>query len=122
MAHDPKAVQITMAAAVPDQELLFRPMFGGIMVYAAGRPLAALFHAGLALKMHGSEHAALLAVDGAARWQFEPKAPLSKTYIVLPDAILRDTDLLRGWILRAIAVLPPAKPKPTKRSKRRAGA
>jgi TfoX/Sxy family transcriptional regulator of competence genes len=122
MTNDLKTLQALMALAVPDRELLFRPMFRLIMVYAAGRPLAALTQAGLALKMHGEDHAALLAIVNATRWQYDGNAPLSKNYIVLPDDILHDTERLRAWTLRAIAGLPPAKAKPAKRSKRRAGA
>jgi TfoX/Sxy family transcriptional regulator of competence genes len=111
-AHDPKALQaILEAAAPPDAEIGFRSMFGGIMVYAGGKPMASLSDVGLALKMTGDGHAALLAVKGAKRLRYEPDAPESKTYIVVPDAMLDDRAALRGWIERCITGLPATKPK-----------
>ncbi len=106
MAHDPKALQAILAGCVPDQELVFKPMFGGILAYHAGRPLASLSDMGLALKFTGADHEAALALPGAHRLRYEPDAPLSKTYVVLP----LDIDL-RPWALRAIQNLPAAKPK-----------
>jgi TfoX/Sxy family transcriptional regulator of competence genes len=58
--YDPKELQSVMeAASPPDLELGFRPMFGGIMAYAAGQAFASLSNVGLALKMTGADHAAL---------------------------------------------------------------
>jgi len=106
MVHDPKALQAILAECVPDQELVFKPMFGGILAYHAGRPLASLSDRGLALKFNGADHAAALAVPGADRLRYEPDSPLSKTYVVLPH-----DGGLRPWVLRAIESLPPKKPK-----------
>jgi TfoX/Sxy family transcriptional regulator of competence genes len=111
MDYNPKHLQRVFAAAVPDQELSFRPMFGGILVYAGGKPLASLSNMGLGLKMCGPDHAVLLGMMGAERLRYDPDAPLSKTYVVVPRSMLENTDLLRSWILRAMAALPAAKPK-----------
>lgn len=111
MDYDTKHLQQVFAAAVPDQELSYRPMFGGILVYAAGRPLATLSNMGLGLKMCGPDHAVLLGMEGAERLRYDMNAPLSKLYVVVPRAMLEDTDLLRTWILRAIAALPASKPR-----------
>jgi hypothetical protein len=63
--HDPaKLKSIMIAASPPDLELDFRPMFGGIFAYAAGKPFASVSNVGLALKMTGADHAALTAAPG----------------------------------------------------------
>jgi TfoX/Sxy family transcriptional regulator of competence genes len=111
MVHDPKQLQGIMAEAAPDVELSFRSMFGGVMVYAAGKPLATLSDSGLALKVFGGDHATLLALPGASRWQYDPGKPAAKNYVVVPEAMLKDAELLRGWIVRAAAGLPVVKQK-----------
>lgn len=115
MKHDPKALQAVMeAASPPDLELSFRPMFGGIMGYAGGQVFASLSNVGLALKMTGAEHAALGAVPGVEPLRYEPGDPPSKTYLVLPDAMLDDPAGLRSWIARSAAGLKPKAGKPRK--------
>lgn len=112
MAHDPKALQAVFAdAAPPDLELMFKPMFGGILAYAHGKPLASLSDMGLALKTAGALNAELLAVPGAAPLRYAPDAPPSKTYVVVPDAMLADREALRGWIVKAVAGLAAARGK-----------
>jgi TfoX/Sxy family transcriptional regulator of competence genes len=102
MAHDPKRLQQILAdAAPPDLELTFRPMFGGIMAYAEGKPLASLSDVGLALKAIGPLHAEFLSAPGALPLRYEPDAPPSKSYVVVPEALLADRATLRGWIARA---------------------
>ena len=122
MAHDPKQLQkILQAAAPPDLELTFRPMFGGILAYVEGKAFASLFDGGLGLKLAGDDHAALLALPGAKPLQYEPNAPPSKTYVVVPDSLLDDPAALRPWIVRGAEGLkhivrkprkPRAKPRP----------
>jgi TfoX/Sxy family transcriptional regulator of competence genes len=115
MAHDPKALQILLAAAAPpDLELLFKPMFGGILAYACGKPLASLSDVGLALKASGALNAEFLSVPGAVALRYEPDAPPSKTYVVVPPTVLADREALRGWIVKAVAGLAAA-PGKTKR-------
>jgi len=106
MDHDPKALQILFnAAAPPDLELLFRPMFGGIMAYAQGKPLASLSNVGLALKAPPALMAEFLSAPGAAPLRYEPDAPPSKSYVVVPLAVLANHEALRGWIVKAVAGL-----------------
>ena len=108
MAHDPKALQIMLErAAPPDLELAFRPMFGGIMGYAAGKVFASLSDVGLALKLSGDGRAALLAIEGAKPLQYEPHQPPSKSYVVVPEGMLSAPGDLRTWIVRSTAGLPP---------------
>jgi TfoX/Sxy family transcriptional regulator of competence genes len=121
MAHDPKALQAVFAdAAPPDLELVFKPMFGGILAYAYGKPLASLSDVGLAVKASGALNAELLATPGAVALRYQPDAPPSKTYVVAPDAMLQDRDALRDWIVRAAAGLAatPAKAKAKAKAKR----
>jgi len=106
MAHDPKALErVFRDAAPPDLELLFRPMFGGIMAYANGKPLASLSNVGLALKAPPALMAEFLDTPGAAPLRYEPDAPPSKSYVVAPEAMLAERDALRDWIVKAVAGL-----------------
>lgn len=119
MEHDPEELKAVMEAASPqDLELEFRPMFGGIMAYAAGQVFASLSNVGLALKMNGADHAALSEVPGVKPLRYEPDDPPSKSYLVLPDTLLSDPDSLRSWMARSAAGLKPstrkARRKPSK--------
>lgn len=115
MGHDPKELQTVMeAASPPDLELGFRPMFGGIMGYAAGQVFASLSNVGLALKMTGADHTALSEVPDVKPLRYEPDDPPSKSYLLLPNAMLSDLDSLRSWIACSAAGL-----KPTTRTRRR---
>ena len=106
MAHDPKRLRDIMAdAAPPELELAFRPMFGGIMAYADGKPFASLSDAGLALKAKGPLMAAFLAEEGARPLRYRPEDRPSKSYVLVPEAMLDDRDALQGWIARAAASL-----------------
>lgn len=108
MEHNPKELQAVMEwASPPDLELGFRPMFGGIMGYAAGQVFASLSNVGLALKMIGADHAALSAVPGVKPLRYEPDDPPSKSYLLLPNAMLSDPDSLRSWMARSAAGLKP---------------
>jgi TfoX/Sxy family transcriptional regulator of competence genes len=111
---DPKQLQAIMQAAVPDLELAFKPMFGGIMAYAGGKPFASLSDIGLALKLAGSAREELLALPGAAPLRYEPDAPVSKTYVVVPAAMLTQPDVLRGWLARSAN----GAPAPARRGRR----
>jgi TfoX/Sxy family transcriptional regulator of competence genes len=100
------------AAAPPDLELRFRPMFGGIMAYANDKPLASLSNVGLAVKAPPALMAEFLSEPGAVPLRYEPDAPVSKSYVVAPPAVLADREALRDWIVRAVAGLAAAaKPK-----------
>ena len=117
MDHDPKALQAILAAAAPpDMPLTFRPMFGGILAYVDGKPLASLSNVGLALKLAGDDHREFLKLPGAEPLRYEPDSPLSKTYVVAPAALIADADAFRAWIIRAAAGLSKMK-KPAPRKK-----
>ncbi|HEU0045609.1 TfoX/Sxy family protein [Sphingomonas sp.] len=116
MEHDPKELQAVMEAASPrDLELGFRPMFGGILGYAAGQAFASLSNVGLALKMTGADHAALSAVPDVKPLRYQPDDPPSKSYLLLPEAMLADPGSLRSWMARSAAGLKPTAKKPRKK-------
>lgn len=118
MAHDPKLLQVAcMTAAPPDLELSFRPMFGGIIGYADGKVFVSLSDVGLALKLTGADRDALLAMPGSKPLQYEPHSPPSKSYVVVPDAMLSAPATLRTWIARSAASLGPKAPNRPKTSK-----
>ena len=108
----PTELQARMLAAVPGGELSFRAMFGGIMGYAAGLPFASLSNVGLALKFAGDARDRALALPGAVPLRYEPDAPPSKSYVVLPTEVVDGRAALHDWIMASIATL---KPKPAKR-------
>lgn len=116
MEHDPKRLQaVLQSAAPPDLELRFRPMFGGILAYLDGKPLASLSNVGLALKLAGADHAALMALPGAAPLKYEPNSPPSKSYVTVPEAMLDDHAALRPWIVHAAEGLKSIVKKPRKK-------
>lgn len=100
-----------------DTELSFRPMFGGVTGYMAGRVFASLSNVGLALKLPPDAQAELLAVPGAKRLQYEPDSPPSKQSIVVPTEMLAQPDVLATWVRRSVdhvLTLPASKPKAKK--------
>lgn len=110
--HDPKQLQaVVESAAPPDLELAFRPMFGGIMAYVAGKPFASLSNVGLALKVSGDTQRELLAEPGTKSLQYEPDKPPSKSYVVVAPGMLAEPDKLRPWLVRSVSELPAAKTK-----------
>lgn len=116
MGQDPKALKAAMeAASPPDLELGFRPMFGGVFGYAAGQAFASLSNVGLALKMTGANHAAFSEVPDVKPLRYEPDDPPSKSYLLVPEAMLQDPDSLRLWIARSAAGLKQTTKKPRKK-------
>lgn len=94
-----------MEAAMPsDIDWRFRPMFGGIGAYAGDKMCVSLCDVGLAVKLAGAEHAALLALPGARPLQYEPNSPPSKSYVVVPDRLLGDRRALGRWLAAAAAL------------------
>lgn len=112
MAHVPTQLQKRVeAAAPPEIELRFKPMFGGIGVYADGRMFITLSNAGLALKLGGAQRDELLRLRGAKPLQYEPDAPPSKSYVVVPESMLANRTLLGAWIGKSAAFVKAAPPK-----------
>jgi TfoX/Sxy family transcriptional regulator of competence genes len=113
-------LSLVQSAAPPDLELAFRHMFGGVMFYGKGRPIALIWNNRLALKLTGDDYAEFAAIPDAAPWVYAPGKPPSKSYIVAPETMLSDREALRGWIARAAAGAGPASPvRSRKRASRR---
>ena len=107
--------QLSLAAEshTLDGELTFKPMFGGVCGYVGGRVFASLSDIGLALKLPPEAQAELLSEDGAKRLQYEPDAPPSKQYIVVPPPMQADLAALAPWLGRSVEyVLAQPAPKP----------
>jgi TfoX/Sxy family transcriptional regulator of competence genes len=116
MAHVPANLQKIVEKAAPlEIELRFRPMFGGISVYAHGWMFISLSDVGLALKLGEAERQELLSLKGARPLQYEPDAPPSKSYVVVPDAMLSDTKALQSWIAKSAAFVRTQEPKRKKK-------
>jgi TfoX/Sxy family transcriptional regulator of competence genes len=99
MPHKPADLKIAMQAAAPGNvDWRYRPMFGGIGVYANDKMCVSLSDIGLAVKLPPAEQETLLALKGAKRLQYEPSMPPSKTYIVVPEAMLKDARTLGHWL------------------------
>ncbi len=95
-------------------ELTFKPMFGGVCGYADGRIFASLSNVGLALKLSPEGQAELLMIEAAKRLRYEPDAPESKQYIVVPEALCGTDRELAVWVkssLDYVLSLPAPKPK-----------
>ena len=105
-----------------DGELTFKPMFGGVCAYVGGRVFASLSNIGLALKLPPEAQAELLSEEGAKRLQYEPDAPPSKQYIVVPPPMQEDTAALAAWLARSVEyVLAQPAPKPKASKPKRKG-
>ncbi|HXI88121.1 MAG TPA: TfoX/Sxy family protein [Parvularculaceae bacterium] len=107
------------AAAPPDVELQCKPMFGGIGAYAGGRMFASLSDAGLALKLCEVDRDKLLKLPGAKPLQYEPSSPPSKSYVVVPDAMLANRKTLRAWIEKSAAFVKAAPARPVRKKRMR---
>jgi len=102
----PAELQARMLSAAPDIDLSFRRMFGGIMAYSGEVVFASLSDVGLALKFSGVEHAKMVAAGGVPL-RYEPDAPASKSYVVLPAAVIADSAQLHDWIVASSNGLKP---------------
>jgi TfoX/Sxy family transcriptional regulator of competence genes len=119
MAHKPAELQKQAETACPAGiDLRFRPMFGGIGGYAGGRMFLSLSDIGLALKLDDAGRMALLKLKGAKPLRYEPSMPPSKSYVVVPDAMLGDIRALRAWISRSIVFVGTLAPKAPRKAKK----
>jgi TfoX/Sxy family transcriptional regulator of competence genes len=119
MPHRPADLQKKMEAAAPaNVDWRYKPMFGGIGVYANDRMCVSLSDVGLAVKLGDASQAELLKLKGARRLQYEPSMPPSKTYIVVPDTMLSNPRALGRWLAISAAEAAAA---PGKKRTRRPG-
>jgi TfoX/Sxy family transcriptional regulator of competence genes len=99
-----------LAAQAP--EATRKLMFGFPSLVLGGHMFMGLYEDHLVLRLGAEERAALLAAGGQG---FEPMAgrPM-QDYVVVPDALVADTEGMGHWVARALdfaASLPPKKPK-----------
>lgn len=87
----------------PPPPLRFRAMFGGVGVYADGPMFGSLSGAGLALKLPSNDRQELSNRFGAVPLQYRPGAPVSKSKVVIPDAVRTDPAQLGTWLAHSIA-------------------
>lgn len=117
--QNPSVIKAALQRACPsDLDVVFRPMFGGVLAYVEGRPFALFGDIGLALKFPGTSGAALLAVEGARPLRYAPGQPPSKTHVLVPDAMIDDPAKLRPWIVNSVEAVAAAPLKPGRRPRR----
>ena len=95
----------------------FRPMFGAPCYWTGGNMFAALHQESMIVRLSEADRAALLAEPGAALFEPMEGRPM-REYVVMPPAIVRDRDAVRGWLAQGLAFaasLPPKEKKPRRR-------
>jgi len=85
----------------PGAAIECRDFFGGAAAWADGRIFMSLTAAGLALKLPAEARAQLMEA-GARPLRYVPKGPLKKQYVLLPEKLVRDDDVLAPWIEESI--------------------
>jgi TfoX/Sxy family transcriptional regulator of competence genes len=117
-----EALERAITAPPEALDLVFRPMFGGIGVYARGRFFASISGVGLALKLPADQQEALLSQEpDARRLQYAPDAPVSKEYIVVPAYFIDNSTLLEAWVENSIDYVLTLPVKKSKKKKSRTG-
>jgi TfoX/Sxy family transcriptional regulator of competence genes len=106
-----------LAALAPDATR--KLMFGFPSLVLGGHMVMGLYEDVLVLRLGGEDRAALMAGGGQV---FSPMAgrPM-KDFVVVPGALLADTEAMGDWVEKALgyaARLPPKKPKPAKAAKK----
>lgn len=78
-----------------------RHFFGGAAAWADGRIFMSLTPAGLALKLPAEARVQLMEA-GARPLRYFPKGPVKKAYVLLPEKLARDDDVIAPWIEESI--------------------
>lgn len=108
---DPRALRERLediSAALPF-EVTIRPMMGGYIGYADGRPFVSLSTGGFGVKLLPAAQDRLLLRPGAERLRHAPDQPPSKTYIALAPGDLNDDSVLVDWLTLAGRTAPVTK-------------
>ena len=102
-------LQQTTPDNVDGVNLACKHFFSGAAVYANGRICMSLTPAGFAIKLPEDSRNALLKQKGSKELRYFPQGPIKKDYVVLPQTILSDVEVLRRWVKLCIesAVSPP---------------
>lgn len=88
-------------AADPDV-VRCKHFFSGAAAYHNGKIFMSLSPAGLALKLSPADCEQLLE-QGATSLRYFPGAPIKKGYVVLPNRLSSDMEILALWVRRGIA-------------------
>ena len=76
--------------------------FSGAAVYADGEICITLTPVGFAIKLPEESQNILINEKGVKHLRYFPKGPIKKNYVVLPKAMLKDTNALKRWIKTSI--------------------
>ena len=107
-----------MGNALPsDVTIDCKRFFSGAAAYADGRIFMSLTPVGLAVKLAQPDKEALMRMGGTALRYF-PKAPVKKAYVVVPENLAANTDLLKPWLARSVSYVLTL-PKPKKKTGKR---
>ncbi len=115
-------VELFDASLPDDPAVQRRKMFGYPAAFVSGNMFAAMHQSDMIVRLPKDQYDELLAIPGAG--PFEPMPGRAMTgYAVIPETILGDPRLVRGWLERGFAhaaAMPPKLRKPSARSRRRA--
>lgn len=75
--------------------------FSGAAAYANGRIFMTLTSVGVALKLPQESQAELIR-RGARPLRYFPQGPIKKDYVIVPDGIARDADILAPWVVKSV--------------------
>ncbi|MBN8638751.1 MAG: TfoX/Sxy family protein [Anaerolineae bacterium] len=104
---------------IPDiqPDLIYKDMFGGVLIYTAGKPFAVFIDDYVALKLPDEQRAEILKEAAANDPGYNPDTPVSKNYVKLPPSIVSADEKVTYWIedsIRYVQTLMPAKKKKRK--------
>ncbi len=112
-----KAIEETIGPEAVKYEIRFRPMFGGIMAYAFGRPFASLSIAGIALKLSEDDRCRLIEKEGGYPLRYKPDDPPSKSYTIIPErTVAAKGEKLKEWLVLSMTY---CKSLPLKKKKKK---
>src|SRR5215475_6607049 len=109
-------------AALPkDDRVETMKMFGGVAAKVNGHLFAGLFGRSTMLLLPEPDRAEALALDGAAPFDPMGDGRARSDKVMLPESMMRDPKVLRGWIGRAFKAATKLPPKASKPAKPKAG-
>jgi TfoX/Sxy family transcriptional regulator of competence genes len=83
------------------RDLSCKHFFSGAAAYANGRIFMTLTSVGLALKLPADCREVLIA-RGAQPLRYFPAGPVKKEYVIVPDDMATNPELLAPWIAKSI--------------------
>ncbi len=90
------------AGKLKNVDLECKHFFSGAAVYANGKICITLTPVGFAVKLPEESRNVLMRDNGTKQLRYFPKGPVKKDYVVLPEAMLKDTRTLRHWVEASI--------------------